>query len=50
MLREIYLDDGLWSVLAWFGTALLIGVVASFIFGALDRRVPRIKRKGGRRG
>lgn len=49
MLREIYLDDGWWSVIAWFGTVLLIAVVASMVIGALDLRTPRIKRKGGRR-
>lgn len=50
MFREIYLDDGWWSVAAWFGTFLLIGTVASLVIGALDLRTPRIKRKGGRRG
>lgn len=49
MLREIYLGDGWWSAMAWLGTLLLCGVVASFIVGALDMRTPRLKRNGGRR-
>lgn len=42
VLYEIYVGDGWWSVLAWIGTVLLVGVIASFVVGALDARTPRI--------
>lgn len=44
VLYEIYLGDGGWSVLAWIGTLLLLGMIASFIVGALDSRVPRARK------
>ena len=31
MWREIYLDHGGWSIAAWLGTAVVVGIIAILV-------------------